>query len=1149
MRPHAPIARTKAAGLARARMLMKAKLGWLGGHPLAADGPLASARSGPAGWVVVPDDERPVERIVLGRDHLRRATYTANKLRGEFPRALPKLVGDVDAWHAAVTEVIAMLKPWVHHGQAPPAELFETELHTRTARARARSLRREHPALRGLVDALSWMLATRAAAAPKALAWIEREAAALEVVHACMDPAVAGPLSLQLVHLALALGPRPMAPLLRLLGEPAGYEVPTHGGVEHSKQAQAALERTDHPLPTEPRVQLPAAIVDAVRWLPTQDTAAAKRWLALLERCDLPPLLRAWSEWWPPLRKLASSGHAIRNHEDESPERKQRLATIRKRLLAHRDLAPDELQASSLLEALRPLAAASFEPAHAAACRVLGRLADPELAILRAGLLLDWSYLHATTDPWWIPRRMPLLLRAFDEHLRAGPVTTERLAPWLADARGFAARGRGGHALALELLQEELELADIGRFFHALRWLETHAPAVAPGEVARQLLRLLQALHDAELAARLSTELHRAAHHDSWIDPATLRAAWRACTPDPAGFAGVVRALERIESETGLSPWSLVEAMGVALGRGPLPLLRALLQDEDIGPLVRCGRKLAVLHALGQPLRPAALPAAAGREWIAAYPAALHDDLAWLGEQTEAAEAIATRLLRSIHHGASAIDDERAAIERMLPDAPPERAQALRVRLHTLAQRRAAPPPAPSPAKLERLRAKLRRRGALARLEALEAAADAVLPTAVADELALPSLPPWALEERVLSILVPLNALPTPIRRLARTIIHARAGAPPWDLREHPANAAFLAMLRERGLDPAPWLDGIGTVEVAEGEGRLRLALEDDPLELFHMGRHFGTCLSPGQCNFFSVFANAADVNKRVLYARDAHGKVLGRRLLCLTQEGALLAFHAYCHDASSGFAEASADFARRLAQAMGTGVVGRGTVPRLLAPDWYDDGPVDIAGQFDVLKDGSSFREALLHVQPPELPALLAAAFGRPKLDEVLTPMVLALPELAGRIDLARPLVAMVRHPERLPLPACQRLAAQLTQAGAAAEAAALLAEPMATALLQQHREHCWMAFDALDELARLAPSRTLELLRRTRDRGVRSWEAESQSERLLAAAAAMQALRRPAQALRLYRLADATHAQDWYRTIARERIAALEAAAEPTE
>ena len=78
----------------------------------------------------------------------------------------------------------------------------------------------------------------------------------------------------------------------------------------------------------------------------------------------------------------------------------------------------------------------------------------------------------------------------------------------------------------------------------------------------------------------------------------------------------MVRALERIEGETGLSPSSLVEGMGAALGRGPLSLLRELLLDDDLGPLVRCGRKLAVLHALS-PMRPTAAVTTASREWIA----------------------------------------------------------------------------------------------------------------------------------------------------------------------------------------------------------------------------------------------------------------------------------------------------------------------------------------------------------------------------------------------------------------------------------------------------------------------------------------------------------------------------------------------------
>lgn len=269
MRAHDPTARNKGAGLARARMLMKAKLGWLSGYPDA------------DGWTVVPEDgERAAEPLTLGRDHLRRATYTASKLRGEFPRAMPTLVGDVDAWHHAVSHVLASLKPWVHHGHAPPAELFESELYSRTTRTRAKALRQQHPSLRGLVDALSWVLATHATSAAKALAWVERKAAALTIVHEQLDEPTALALSIELVHLSVAVGPKALRPLMQLVGQPAGYRAPTHGVVEHLRQADALFGSSDRPtLPPEPPVRLPGELSTLTRWLLAQDRATAKRCL------------------------------------------------------------------------------------------------------------------------------------------------------------------------------------------------------------------------------------------------------------------------------------------------------------------------------------------------------------------------------------------------------------------------------------------------------------------------------------------------------------------------------------------------------------------------------------------------------------------------------------------------------------------------------------------------------------------------------------------------------------------------------------------------------------------------------------------------------------------------------------------------------
>lgn len=166
MRPHSR-ANTRASGLARARMLMKSKLWWLEGYP----------RSD--GWVVIPKEgERGVEPLSLDRNHLRRATYTANKLCGEFPRAMPKLVEDVGAWHAAVGGV----------------------------------------------------LTTRASIAPKYLSWISREAEALTVLAEQRPEAEAIALGLRCAHLAIELRSKTMQPLMRLLAEPACYRTAIKGG-------------------------------------------------------------------------------------------------------------------------------------------------------------------------------------------------------------------------------------------------------------------------------------------------------------------------------------------------------------------------------------------------------------------------------------------------------------------------------------------------------------------------------------------------------------------------------------------------------------------------------------------------------------------------------------------------------------------------------------------------------------------------------------------------------------------------------------------------------------------------------------------------------------------------------------------------------
>lgn len=130
-------------------------------------------------------------------------------------------------------------------------------------------------------------------------------------------------------------------------------------------------------------------------------------------------------------------------------------------------------------------------------------------------------------------------------------------------------------------------------------------------------------------------------------------------------------------------------------------------------------------------------------------------------------------------------------------------------------------------------------------------------------------------------------------RRILRELLrHEILGDRSW-IRGLPGNRAFTASLSERGLDAEAWL-ATRSRRLPTSAGDLVAYVATDPLEILQMGNLFGTCLSADGSNAHAAVAAAVEVNKRVLYLRDGHGRVQGRRLLALTPRGELLGFRSY---------------------------------------------------------------------------------------------------------------------------------------------------------------------------------------------------------------------------------------------------------------
>lgn len=183
-------------------------------------------------------------------------------------------------------------------------------------------------------------------------------------------------------------------------------------------------------------------------------------------------------------------------------------------------------------------------------------------------------------------------------------------------------------------------------------------------------------------------------------------------------------------------------------------------------------------------------------------------------------------------------------------------------------------------------------------------------------------------------------------KHLRRLLRHHLAGEHGW--REaHPANATFLKELAERGVDAEAWLGEHPRTFARAGMpgGKVRLWLERDPLRILQMGNYFGTCLSLGNCNAFSTVTNASELNKRVIYAADDRGNVVGRKLIAVNAEGRLVGFRTYtaCTDPKQNahlarlFRQYAEAFARRCRLELDE----KGEVPRLFVSDWYNDGIV----------------------------------------------------------------------------------------------------------------------------------------------------------------------------------------------------------------
>jgi hypothetical protein len=1106
---------SKSAVTARVKTLLSANLGWLEGFPLEVAGGIVR-------WMAVPASA-PAREMRLEGQHLSRATYALNKLRGELAPALALLPGnsEPEAWLDSVESRLERLKGAVHKGDRLSQRFFQDALFPARFREEASRLAADEPRLKPLLNALSWVHAGHPEQARAALGSVREWGPGFGPLAARLGETPALIAFLRLAQLANDHGRDRVQPLAACLLDERAHDVPLgQAGQICGHILQGLGKRGDSPLP-EALPMGGSLGGDLARWcedLVQQNRPTGRKILRLFELATPLPFVERWADWWHTTRRLLREAQRLR----ALPYDRESRRGLRLQVERHRKSTPPAFPSEELMEALRVHSAAESSDRLDPLLRVLALLPAGAVAPGRPHFAIYWS-LFDEFGPEASAPRITTLLAGFERYLRglsqAPRPDTAWLEPWATLSEAPASYWS---ALEYEMVTEILANRRPRRTVLAA-YDHLAAVAVRHGglalDAATRAVELFFLAGDSDLAAAFFDSLHVKGNFKSYLSRASAGLALRLCRERPERFADVLAALIGQEDREGLHLSDWPEPILDPLSTGAVgETVREAVVARQLDRLLACGTKSVLLEAAGiEP--PLPIPGeAAAPLWIERYPQDLHAEIGRLAGLLEDAEARVAHWLAAEFPDTQRLEREIQAIEQRLPGADPERQPALRTRLANL-RTRLEQPPALGPARLERLRARLGRAWGRAVLDRWEGELDTRLPGALRQLLGIEEVPPWLRENRNLSLLAAATRLPDHHRQLAYRLFRLRCGPPPWDLRDAPQNRRFLESLPH--LDWSPWIDGVGTLPVATANGRtLHLALEDDPLEVFLMGAHFQTCLSPGAMNYFSVFANSADLNKRVLYARDGEGKILGRCLLALTGKGELLIFEPYCHDGKLGFEEICADFAAQLAHRMGTVRVSRGKVPTLVASKWYDDGPRDLGRSHPALEEGSPLRRRLATLRPDELFGELRRALKPARLDEATLPLVLALPELQDRPALAVPLLRPAAECRTLPDGALVTAAHLATQAGAAGLVHRLLLQPLIEHLRRGYQGgHARCDYRAINLLLRFDPARLLALLRQTRDRSVRDWLDEPNLSRLEDVALALETLHRPRQAQTLWR------------------------------
>ena len=1098
MKPEYLKSTNKSKGEARVKTSIRAHLYWFSGFPY--------LNGGNVYWCCPGIPETDKQKITLTSKMISKAHRIINELRRDFPMALPRVVGDAKEWEERCKNYLEYTKSIISEPSGYPIEpLFDKELSFKT---KLKKNFDEKVINSDLGTAMSWMHYVNRDDLVKSMTFISNyRSYILSVNH--LDIVQLS----KLCHIYV-LDSGKSSGFLKLHLNPRGISTATKEGRAYInpliQYRYNPKKKKNFRFPKKPQDNTSKRISKSVSWMLELNSNQRKRALALFDSIEIDSLVNIYQSWWKDVDQLTEKISKLISYPNVN--KVSTLSELQSSLESLLTQFPESLEVSDIFSAVNNFS--ENETLNKALCRFFQQCSkyDPASSLKTMFLILFNKCLSESDKN---VKYITEYIRAFSIYIR-NCSSSIGLAPW--------GKVPGSYWSSCESdIFDNLKMSELTQFFEVLLlinqqldkeiskdWIDGISMIVAAGYTKNDASNLAISLIKKEKIDNLSQIVLNIAFEQNMSYEKTIKLVdiWNKLDEEYTDDDTLEVIYKTFSSINGFELFNnLIFAENISVLRHCSNQIRVIKKIESSG-------KIPIFTSITEDNREGAV-----NDWIEVFPEEYHGNLAALNNISTSAQKISGKIFLANWWPKSYIKIELKKLSEQLEIANATNRVNIESRISNLKNRLKSHSPA-SETVQEKIQNRLVERIKKEQFNNWKSRLEKVFRQSWTAFLGIEqdALPKWLLDEKLIQCLLPIADFKVRSKELAKYVIKQRCLSEKGLFVKHPKNEAFLRQLSEGGFSTQVWLEGIGQKSYkAKSSKDIMIDVVSDPLEMINMGGHFKTCLSPGSFNYFSVFANIADINKRVIYGKSSDGKVIGRVLVGLMPSGGVKVFNIYFHNAEDEFKPRVMDYIKSWVEFAGFTLTDHGDIPKLVSSEWYDDGAISVDNTIKCLKKGSQFREQLECIAPHLLESELVKELSPLPINELTFPLIVVLPEIKKRPELVPVLVTIARKIPRL----CESEKIKLFQLAHESQAGEqcyqAFRQDLLNNLLRSIREDRWIDTDLAYSIATYNPSDSLRAVKKFGNCWKGNWQGNLYSATAKVTVKSLKMLGRELQAMEL--------------------------------